>query len=87
MASLEGLLPPGASPKETIISALQNGDPSKVDLTVGDIYGLKCDFLPLQLIASTLGKAKSDAHPVDFLKSYSFLLLSNIALVLRQIVS
>lgn len=87
MLSVEGLLDSGADPKAVLFNALLTGKTAPVDLTVGDIYGPKCDFLPLQLIASTLGKAGPDAQPPDFLKSYSFLLLSNIGLVLRQTVA
>lgn len=62
------------------------GDMFNVDLTVGDIYGRHCKFLPVKLIASSLGKATAESDDVDFFKSLSFLLISNVAFTLRQMV-
>lgn len=73
-------------PKELLREASFKTISSKVNMTVGDIYGPTCSFLPVDLIASSLGKTTPDSDPLDFLNSYVFLLISNISLVLRQIV-
>lgn len=74
-------------PKEFIKQAAIKGDLYNVDMTVGDIYGNKCDFLPIKLIASSLGKASQKSNDFDVLKSFIFLILSNVAFTARQIVN
>lgn len=77
----------GHTPRLFSQMASDKGDLFNVDLTVGDIYGRKCTFLPLKLIASSLGKATHDSEDADFFKSFTFLLISNIAFTLTQIVT
>ena len=76
----------GISFKEFLTKVSSEGRFGKADLTVGDIYGKTCDFLPVDLLASSLGKIDKDANDFDKFKSFLFLLYSNIGFTLRQMV-
>ena len=62
------------------------GNFNKVDISVGDIYGNKCNFLPQRLLASSLGKASEYSDKISIFKSLIFILVSNVAINLKQIV-
>lgn len=58
---------------------LDKGDNYNIDIRVRDIYGEFCKFLPVDVLASSFGKATSDSSTEDALKSFIFVLIINIS--------
>lgn len=65
---------------------LEKGDSKKVDMTVGDIYGEKCDFLPVSLLASTLANVNNNSDKYDMMKSLLLVFASGIPMTVKKIV-
>ena len=66
---------------------LDKGDNYNIDIRVRDIYGEFCKFLPVDVLASSFGKATSDSSTEDALKSFIFVLIINISNLVSVMVS
>lgn len=73
--------------RKQIKDAVANGIIENADMTVGDIFGKSCSFLPVDIIASSLGKTDSETSLDDFLLSNTIIVQSNIANFYCKLVS
>lgn len=72
--------------RKQVKDGVVNGIIENADITVGDIYGESCSFLPVDIIASSLGKADSNTSLDDFILSNTIIIQSNIANLYCKIV-
>ena len=74
-------------PRAIIEKAWIEGDSREIDLSVGDIYGEKVDFmLAPSVIASSLAKADESSRPEDFLKAAMNLVSINTGIITSKLV-
>lgn len=78
---------PGLDPRAIAEQAWVKGDSKEIDLSVGDIYGDKVDFmLAPSVIASSLAKADEFSRPEDFLKAAMNLVSINTGIFTSKLV-
>ena len=70
----------------SLTEIVQKGNNYNVDKRVRDIYGSYCQFLPVDIIAASLGKTLSDSPIEDVLKSIIFVLAINICGLLSIVI-
>lgn len=85
--SLLYLLSKATNPVDLILdNIITEGDNYNVDIRVRDIYGEQCNILPVDIIASSMGKIKHDSDIKDILKSFIFVLVINISNIVGLLV-
>lgn len=66
---------------------ISKGNNYNVDIRIRDIYGEQCNILPVDIIASSMGKIQHDSDLKDVLKSFIFVLVINISNIVGMLVN
>lgn len=77
----------GQNPEDLQLDKIiKHGNNYNVDIRVRDIYGDQCNILPVDIIASSMGKIQHNSDFKDVLKSFIFVLVINISNIAGMIV-